>query len=308
MNSVKHDEPKPQVAQTEPSNSQKRILILVVSLIFLAFLFFDFLTPPAFESRSPFMLVLMMNLVVGQLTLLCVWGTMVEGTFWIRLPWTILMLVVSWAAIASGIYFAKGSVSNAQVLGLGLVWFFAFAVSYIPLKFAAWSFGWRIGREDSPKVLDSKRSYQIRDMMIGTAILAVTLAIGRLLIQGDLPTWTRVIEESGLDHSTPIIGLSVFSIVSLIVKLPCIWIALAVPMDRIKSLSFFWIAISSGLGLVEMGILVMFLGSPGPDFMEYILGLMIGHAAMASIMIGVLYLMRSFGYEITRYRKALGRS
>ena len=300
------------IKEEQELRSRKQLLP-IVGAVFVAFLFLDVLTPFAFESQNAFFIVFMMNVVVGQLTLLCVWGTLVDGTFWIRLPWTILMLVVSWAALAFGVRLVDGGITSilagvrhqpntAEVLGLGLVWFYAFAVSYIPLKLAAWLVGWRIVREEEP-LEDSKSNYQIRDMMIGTAILAVTLSIGRMLTPVGLPSWSRILEASELDRFEPLLALFIFSMVSLVVKLPCIWIALAAPHSRIRLLSTCWIAIAAALGLAEMGLLLMFLGPPGSEVWGMIIGLMVGHAAMATIMIGVLYALRCYGYRMIRRKR-----
>ena len=282
---------------------RKILLLLFIGTICIVFLFLGLLTPAAFESRNTFILVLMMNLVVGQLTLICVWGTLVEGTFWIRLPWTILMLVISWAALAGGVRLAKGNIDTAEVLGLGLVWFYAFVISYIPLKLAAWGFGWRILKEYQEDSSQAKTNYQIRDMMIGTAILAVTLSIGRILLPGDFPSWERVVSKSGLNDYRPLTALFIFSVVSLIVKLPCIWIALAVPRSRILQYSIAWTFSAAILGLLEMGLLVFLLGPPGPDTTEFVVGLSLGHAVMAVLMIGVLLLLRIFGYRMSRRKR-----
>ena len=277
-------------------------LLLVIGAIGIVFLLLDLMTPPAFESGNAFISVFLMNLVVGQLTLICVWGTLVEGTFWIRLPWTILMLVISWAALAGGLHLAKNN-DTAEVLGLGLIWFYAFMVSYIPLKLAAWGFGWRILKKDQENSLKAKTNYQIRDMMIGTAILAVTLSIGRMLLPGELPSWENVLIKTGLNNYQLLTALFIFSVVSLIVKLPCIWIALAVPVSRIMRYSIGWICIASVLGLLEMGLLTIFLGPPGHEAVEFLIGLTLGHAVMAGLMIGVLYLLRIFGYRISRRKR-----
>ena len=141
-------------------------LLLVIGAIGIVFLLLDLMTPFAFNSGNSFFIILMMNLVVGQLTLICIWGTLVEGTFWIRLPWSILMLVISWAVLARGVYLTHGKIENAQSLGLGLVWFYAFMVSYIPLKLAAWGFGWRILKNDQTDSSRAKTNYQIRDLSL----------------------------------------------------------------------------------------------------------------------------------------------
>ena len=283
----------------------RKKLFLVIVAIFVGFLLLDLMTPAAFEFQTPFIPVLMMNLVVAQLTLVCVWGALVEGTFWIRLPWTILMLVISWAGLAYGVYLVHGTANPAEVLALGLIWFYAFMISYIPLKLAAWGFGWRIlkvGQKDSSK---PKNNYQIRDIMIGTAILAVTLSIGRMVVPGDLPSWEEVLSKSGLSDYGAFISLFVFSVVSLIVKLPCIWIALAVPLSSILRYSTSWIAIAAVLGLFEMGVLIFFLRISGtdPEMWDLAAGLMVGHAVMAASMIGVLYLLRTFGYRMSRRKR-----
>ena len=284
----------------------KKKLLLLIGVIFASFLLLDFKLPAAFNnSGEPFVFVIMLNIVVGQLTLICVWGTLVEGTFWIRLPWTILMLVISWAGLAYGVYLVHGSANPAEVLALGLIWFYAFMISYIPLKLAAWGFGWRIlkvGQKDSSK---PKNNYQIRDIMIGTAILAVTLSIGRMVVPGDLPSWEEVLSKSGLSDYGAFISLFVFSVVSLIVKLPCIWITLAVPLSSILRYSTSWIAIAAVLGLFEMGVLIFFLGisGTGPEIWDLAAGLMVGHAVMAASMIGVLYLLRTFGYRMSRRKR-----
>ena len=288
---------------TDQFTFRKILLLLFIGTICIVFLFLDLLTPGAFESRNAFILVLMMNLVVGQLTLICVWGTLVEGTFWIRLPWTILMLVISWAALAGGVRLAKGNIDTAEVLGLGLVWFYAFVISYIPLKLAALGFGWRIQKKDRENSSKAKTNYQIRDMMMGTAILAVTVAIGRMLLPGELPSWENVLIKSGLDEPGPFTALLIFSVASLIVKLPCIWIALAIPVSRIMRYSISWICIAAVLGLLEMGLLTFFLGSPGQETVEFVIGLTLGHAVMAGLMIGVLYLLRIFGYRMSRPKR-----
>ena len=111
----------------------RKKLFLVIVAIFVGFLLLDLMTPAAFEFQTPFIPVLMMNLVVAQLTLVCVWGALVEGTFWIRLPWTILMLVISWAGLAYGVYLVHGTANPAEVLALGLIWFYAFMISYLSL-------------------------------------------------------------------------------------------------------------------------------------------------------------------------------
>ena len=48
-------------------------------------------------------------------------GTLVRGTFWIRLPWTLLLLIISWCGFAWGIAIDKGHPDVGAMLGVGLV-------------------------------------------------------------------------------------------------------------------------------------------------------------------------------------------
>lgn len=272
-----------------------------VLLTFAGFIGLDLLTPYCLKNRLGGIFFLI--LIVGQLTLICVWGTLVEGTFWIRLPWTILLLVVSWGALCYGVYLADGNINSAQVMGMGLVWFYGFVVSYVPLKIAAWLFGWRISLVSENQSEHVPGRYAIRDIMLGTAILAATLAIGRQFISGQWPTWDRVLNESGLGTLETQFVLLLFSIVSLIVKLPCIWIALASHRSKVFSQSLIWIFWSGVLGLMEMLLLIVILGSPGSEVGELFASLILGHAAMAAIMIIILLGLRCFGYRMRRKNK-----
>ena len=49
--------------------------------------------------------------------------------------------------------------------------------------------------------------------------------------------------------------------------------------------------------------LTFFVGPFGSDTLELVLGLSLGHAIMAGLMIGVLYLLRIFGYRMSRRKR-----
>ena len=272
--------------------------LLFGAFVFLtgaAFIALDLSIASNFDDAWP--AIFLMIVVVGQLTLICVWGTLVEGTFWVRLPWTILLLVVSWTALCGGVVLDRGEVTPGEVMGMALVWSYGFAISYIPLKLAAWLFGWRITSGESQLV---SNRYAIRDIMFGTALLAATLAIIRYLIPDKLPTLQDAIVTSGLDRPDTLIAFLIFSVVSLVVKLPCIWVALATDKSKVQGHSIIWVFCAGMLGLVEVGLLVVILGDPGPFVFEITASLVFGHAAMAITMLAVLFGLRCFGYQLSR--------
>jgi len=241
---------------------------LRIVLIFVAFLVADVLVPQDY-GRSPFVFFILLNIVVAQLTLICIWGTLVEGTFWVRIPWTLLLLVISWAALVFGVNLSQSfSVDPRQLLGLGLFWLFGFVASFVPLKIAAWLFGWRITQAKSLQPDPKSNRYAISDMMVGTGIFAVTMAIASALIQGELPTWSEVVQTTGLHRPEQMFALIIFSVVSLIVKLPCIWVALATPIKTLGARSITWIMLSGLIGLAEFILLTATLGLPGSLWFE----------------------------------------
>lgn len=268
-----------------------------IVLIFAAFLGIDVLMQQRFESME-WIFFILLSLIVAQLTLICIWGTLVEGTFWVRIPWTLLLLVISWAALVYGLQLEQQSVGAADVVKIGAFWFFGFLVSFIPLKIAAWLFGWRITQAKA--LTPSSNRYAIIDMMIGTAILALAISIGRMLIDGDLPTWSQVYLASGLRRYEQFFALTVFSVVSLIVKLPCIWVALATEKAKLFSRSMLWIFLAGMMGLAEFVLLCVVLGPPKSRLVEVCLAITAGHMAMAAAMIGVLSMLRWDGYRISR--------
>ena len=83
---------------------------------------------------------------------------------------------------------------------------------------------------------------------------------------------------------------------SLIVKLPCIWIALATPRVRFLRTAIGWVVVSGLLGLLEFGLISSVLGPPGREAIKVCFALVVGHMAMAAVMIGVLFFLRFFGY------------
>ena len=276
-------------------NKSRWLLALIVTLIFAGFLLLDLLLPWAFDGIPGLVLLCV---VVAQLTLICVWGTLVEGTFWINLPWTLLMLVVSWLALCYGVHLSGNSESTAELFGLGLIWFYGFLISFIPLKLAAFVFRWHIGREQASESKQSR--FAIRDMMIGTGILAVALRLGRMFFPRKLPSWSEVVSALDFLGVELFILLAVFGFVSLIVKLPCIWIALATPRVRFLRTAIGWVVVSGLLGLLEFGLISSVLGPPGREAIKVCFALVVGHMAMAAVMIGVLFFLRFFGYFLYR--------
>ncbi|MEO1527178.1 MAG: hypothetical protein AAFX06_17195 [Planctomycetota bacterium] len=277
----------------EQAPPQRFALFTLVLICCVGFLIADLLATQLFNGAFPAMVIA--NILTAQLTLVCVWGTLVHGAFWVRLPWTFLLLLVSWIAIAFGIRWENPRASPELLVGMGLIWFFGFAASFVPLKVAALAFGWKIVK--STATLEEKSQYSIRDMN-GTLILAVIMAIGSYLMPTDPVFLGNAIRESGLNQPEMLIVISVFGVVSLLVKLPCIWIALA--QDRklmaasIASWSFYCVL----LAVIEIATLSAVLGPLTEG--EVVLGLIVGHQIMGALVLAVCLALRGMGYHLQR--------
>ena len=154
------------------ASSRRTQLFVLIGTCGLGFFVADVLTAMFFKEALPALLTL--GIVTAQLTVICVWGTLVRGTFWIRLPWTLLLLVVSWFGLGLGASYVDRNFNSNVALGIGMVWMLGFVTSYIPLKIAAIGFRWEIVREsvNNQNKPDTRR-YAIRDMMLGTLLLAI---------------------------------------------------------------------------------------------------------------------------------------
>lgn len=281
-------------------NFNQRIwLILLIAVSWIAFFIADVATPIWFDDPLPAMLIL--GVVTAQLTVICVWGTLVRGTFWIRLPWTLLLLVISWCAFAWGITMRDGRADTALLLGIAVIWMLGFVTSFVPLKIAAMCFRWQIVQESADHH-DAKKDfrYAIRDIMIGTLLLAVSMGIGRAMLPYENIHFARALEASGLVNAQACILIAIFGVVSLLVKLPCIWISLGEKADKIISRIGMWSVYCLGLAIFEIGLLIALLGSPGNQSADLFAGMILSHQVMGAIILGVCLALRGLGYHLER--------
>ncbi len=298
MNDLANTDERP--APTEKLGvGRKKQLLLLIGACCVVFLSVDVATPTCFEEPFPAMLAL--GVVTAQLTVICVWGTLVRGTFWIRLPWTLLLLVLSWCAFAWGIKIVNGRPDTDSMLGTAMLWMFGFVTSFVPLKIAAMCFRWQIVQDSADdQSVGRYSSYAIRDMMIGTLLLALTMGIGRAMLSDEDISFTRALEASSLNRPEPFLAITIYGIVSLLVKLPCIWISLGEKAEKIKSRIGVWSIYCFLLAIVEICLLIAILGDPGGESGELFAGIIISHQLMGAIMLGVCLALRGLGYRLER--------
>ena len=180
---------------------------------------------------------------------------------------------------------------------------FGFVTSFVPLKIAAICFRWQIvrgARADQDSRADPK--YAIRDIMIGTLLLALSMGIGRVMLLGQDVSIALAIEASDLDRPDIWIPIMVFGVVSLLVKLPCIWIALGARREEIIVRVFLWAVYCLVLAIGECVLLDMILSRSGAVQGEVIAGMIISHQLMGATILGVCLSLRGLGYQLQRTR------
>ena len=283
---------------------RKRMRLLIV-LCCIAFLIADVAIPSCFENLLTAMLAV--GVVTAQLTVICVWGALVRGTFWIRLPWTLLLLTITWCALAWGIAIAmrRSDIDIDVMLAAAIVLVLGAVTSFVPLKIAAMCFQWQIV-QISEGDQNSGRGFKwaIRDIMIGMVPLALSLSICRMMLPDEKVSFMRAFAASGLDNVVPFIAIMVFGIVSLLVKLPCIWIALGEKVEKIKSRIGLWVVYCLVLSLVEISLISLLfnlgvLGGAGGDAGE-VSGIIISHQLMGALILAVCFALRGLGYQLER--------
>ncbi|MEM6692531.1 MAG: hypothetical protein AAF664_24085 [Planctomycetota bacterium] len=298
-----HDESELIAEDLSESDALRRrpLLIALIAFCSVGFLAADVATPVFFEDAFPAMLSL--GVVTAQLTVISVWGTLVHGAFWVRLPWTLLMLTISWCALGFGNTIDHGHFYPSSMLALGIVWTLGFITSFVPLKIAAVAFGWKI-IANSDSLVDGKRKSQtaVRDILTGTLLLALTMAIVRGPFVGERVDFQQAWDTSRMARVQNAVALLIFGVVSLIVKLPCIWIGLGVSRSQILRMTLVWVFLCFLLSVLEVVVFVSAFGAPGTDELEAYTAIILSHQIMGGIVLGICLALRGLGYRLERSR------
>lgn len=105
---------------------------------------------------------------------------------------------------------------------------------------------------------------------------------------------------SALNEPELLFAITLYGVVSLLVKLPCIWISLGEKAEKIESRISLWVVSCFLLAIFEIGLLIAVLGDPGSDAEEIFAGMIISHQLMGAIMLGVCLTLRGLGYRLAR--------
>ena len=273
------------------------VLWAICATLITAFLGLDFLAQLALGERPNVMVLALAGLCIGQVNLIATWAVLAPGSLVVRLPWTLLLGMLTWFALVLGGRIARGMVPQDQVL-LGTVLLSGCVFLQIPLWIAKKAFGWRMVREGEARdTVREDRQFNLRQMLLGTLLLALALAPVRFLV----PPGIALAIEEGLREVSVILGVALLC--NLVVTVPCIWGGLILSAEGIVPAALGWLGYCLLLTLVEIVLLSPFLVFTS-DLFEVCGGFYLLNVTQCLAVFGTLRLFRHLGFRLVRLPSA----
>src|SRR5262245_47252471 len=216
------------------------------------------------EPGNRVALGMVLGTMFGQATLAAVWTALGPGRFRWRgalcAAWMAL-LIGSWIAglfVDTVVHLFRGSRADSDLYLIWISIFGQWLVGQIPLWILRWRYHLRIvsSADDGFELTRGPVQYGIRRLMVLTAVVAVCLGIGRMVVP-----WIMSIRPTGAFHEAPIVTFVVF--VNLVLALP-ICLGLLLPRGAAKAaiVALLFVAFATAL---ELSLLPHFAqGPPNP--------------------------------------------
>lgn len=196
--------------------------------------------------------------VFGNAIAASVWAALGPGSFLIRLPSSLLWLVVLSLAVignawANGIPLSEGTIIAICLLGVWLL----VQVPYWLLQ----GFGNVTLRNLRDPSAPERAQYGVRQLLIFTGIVAVIFGVGRAAA-----VWIPSLGDiGGLAHAIPFIYIALATVL-LFLPLP-----LAILMPRYAASAVLGVMLLNALAtLIELPLLKQFFPGPGPQLMHFV--------------------------------------
>jgi len=268
---------------------------VAAGLAVIGFLVFDFIAPAAMEFERDWIWVpmLLIGVCVGQINLIATWGALGPGNVVVRLPWSILLGVLTWYSMALGFQAGgRGGMRSDEVFLLGAVLLGGVVVAQIPLWIAGKAFRWRLVDLKDPTIRPTggPLQFSLWHMLLGMVFVALALGFGRLVLP---PA-----DFGGLHLEDELVAILLAMVVTnLVMTVPCIWGAL-VKSNPVPPLA--WPAYCALATAVEFGVLCGVLGSPGPDAGEVFVAFFLLNLSQCATVYFVLRVFRAVGFRLVR--------
>lgn len=235
---------------------------------------------------------------IGQLNLISVWGAVSRGSAIVRLPWALLLAMLMWGSLILG-QAAFGKWRSDEVVFIGITLGFGCIATQLPLWIASRFFRWRLIAENTDD--DQRSQFDIKQMLVGTLLLAGSLAICRQLSYNiDREDVTVTIREFG-ELMAFLIPMAFFNLLFVI---PAIWAAFLVKVNKRR------LGVATALlalvGPIELLVIVVVLGD-GPsanDYLNWLITFSVLHLSQVFVVYGSLVLLRRLaGFRLVRLAK-----
>jgi hypothetical protein len=268
----------------------------VVGLVVCTFLAFDFITPQVVDGGEEFAMMVLVGICIGQINLIAVWAAFAPGNIVVRLPWSMLLVVLMWYGLVMGFRFETNYFSLDDAVVLGIVLLSGFVVLQIPLWIAARVFRWRLVSWDAPGIQAERgrSQFYLRHIMLGMVFLSLALAPARVVLpEGEI---------GGLHMDGELFVLLIALLIcNIFVTIPCIWGAFLkwVVVAPVAVGWFVYCAILTGM---EYVVLCEFLGAPSDDEVPFWIYLM--NMTQCVTVFGTLLILRGLGFQLVRVASA----
>ena len=164
---------------------------------------------------------------VAQTNLIAVFATLGSGSWLVRLPWLLLLTLIHWISLVSGVNYYRTrrlSIDVAEYVSVTLGAYLLLSVAFasLPWLVARYVFRWRLGVSGQDANPESR--FDLKEIFGAFLLLALTLGLirvaGNINGRGTL-LWDTKQFLSGLPYYFPLV------LFTAAVMIPCIWLALS---------------------------------------------------------------------------------
>ena len=298
--------------QEQTNRSRRRLIMTWIGICLFLFFAFDVVAPILVRPRTRVNLkslqqwpsnlaIVSANIVTAQLTLICVWGVLIRGTFLRRLPWTALLLLTICSAFSGGIglicfvggFNLKWSYSR-EMFSYFLVGFAGLvAFNFVCLKLSAAFFRWQISDHSIASTkMQVNRSLSIR-RITGVSLGILALSVVVIVLSVLMPEgWTG---DSALEISLRYFAICYpFCVIAPLVTLPSIWITLGVNKIGILCKGLVLLGYCSIMATLEFYLAGL---DPRANF-ETATWAVSGNLFLCVIVFSMCLLLRGLGYRL----------
>ena len=225
----------------------------------------------------------------AQINLIALWASMSAGTTIVRLPWVILLtllIMLTWLPERD----AHTWVVIATTIGIAQL------VTQVPFRVASWARGYRVGFLDSRHHAQGSRQFGIKSVMIGTALVALTLSLLRFFLPDDLSLFA--LKWRIADRSMVLIPVVITNLLTI---WPSIWLAFR-SENRLSRIALKLVPFLVLAAAVELSVMIFMVGAPpGEGWLAILLLLITLNVTQSFGAFAVIRILRRFGFRLTNH-------